>query len=75
MALSQPKSYNYKEVLLICHPYVIKFTDAITICDTNKLHLSQDPDEGDDYINTADLNIYGNIWKTNKKRRRKKASN
>lgn len=54
---------------------IIKFTDAITICDTNKLHLSQDPDEGDDYINTADLNIYGNIWKTNKKRRRKKASN
>uniref|UniRef100_A0A3Q4MEE5 Ig-like domain-containing protein n=1 Tax=Neolamprologus brichardi TaxID=32507 RepID=A0A3Q4MEE5_NEOBR len=38
-----------------------KFTDAINICDTNKLHLSQDPDEGDDYINTADLNIYGNI--------------
>lgn len=53
---------------------IIKFTDAINICDTNKLHLSQDPDEGDDYINTADLNIYGNIWKTNKKRR-KKASN
>lgn len=54
---------------------IIKFTDAINICDTNKLHLSQDPDEGDDYINTADLNIYGNIWKTNKKRGRKKASN
>lgn len=22
-----------------------------------------DPDDGDDYVNTADLNIYGNLWK------------
>lgn len=33
------------------------------ICDNNDLNFSQDPDDGDDYINTADLNIYGNLWK------------
>lgn len=36
---------------------------AINICNNNDLNLSQDLDDGDDYINTADLNVYGNIWK------------
>lgn len=28
------------------------------------MNLSQDlDDDGDDYVNTADLNIYGNLWK------------
>lgn len=67
MHLSQPKSCNYKEVLLICQWFISKncrlYPGTINIWDNNDLNLSQDLDDGDDYMNTADLNVYGNIWK------------
>ena len=65
MGLSQPKSCNYQEVL-INQRFISQELHkvAINICDNNDLNLSQDLADGDDYMNTADLNIYGNIWKT-----------
>ncbi len=42
------------------------------ICDNNDLNLSQDLDDGDDYMNTADLNVYGNLWKKKKLLKRSK---
>lgn len=67
MDVSQPKSYNYKEVLVNCQVFTIingiQYRDTVNICDINHFNLSQELDDGDDYMNTADLNVYGNLWK------------
>lgn len=70
MGLSQPKSYNYKEVLVNWQLFLckndIQYTGTMNVCDTNNFNPSQDLEDGDDYLNTADLNVYGNLWRKKK---------